>query len=89
MSDSSDSAILQEILLELKQVKRQLAKVNEERITIDEFCRRLKWGKTKFYEKIDVGEIAPPIKDGRLSYYLNSYVNEVVTRESKSATLAA
>ncbi|OEY96078.1 hypothetical protein BJD20_13325 [Acinetobacter proteolyticus] len=86
---TSEQELLQEILLELRQVKRQLAKVNEERICIDEFCRRLKWGRTKFYEKIDQGEVAPPIKDGRLSYYLNSYVNEVVTRESKSATLAA
>ncbi|WP_436872700.1 hypothetical protein [Acinetobacter haemolyticus] len=86
---TSEQELLQEILLELKQVKRQLAKVNEERVGIEEFCRRLNWKKTKFYDRIHQGEIEPPIKDGRLSYYLNSYVNEVVTRESKSATLAA
>lgn len=86
---TSDQELLQAILLEVRQMKRELARVNEERVCIDEFCRRLKWGKTKFYEKINLGEISPPIKDGRLSYYLNSYVNEVVTRESKSATLAA
>lgn len=86
---TSEQELLHEILAELKQVKRQLAKVNEERVCIDEFCRRLKWGKTKFYEKIHLGEVSPPIKDGRFSYYLNSYVNEVVTRESKSDTLAA
>ena len=86
---TSEQELLQEILSELKQVKRQLDKVNEERVCIEEFCRRLNWKKTKFYDRIQQGEIAPPIKDGRFSYYLNSYVNEVVTRESKSATLAA
>lgn len=86
---TSEQELLQEILSELKQVKRQLAKVNEERVSIEEFCRRLNWKKTKFYDRIQQGEIAPPVKDGRFSYYLNSYVNEVVTRESKSATLAA
>ena len=86
---TSEQELLQEILSELKQVKIQLARVNEERVCIEEFCRRLNWKKTKFYERIQQGEIAPPIKDGRFSYYLNSYVNEVVTRESKSATLAA
>ncbi|APR70764.1 hypothetical protein [Acinetobacter haemolyticus] len=86
---TSEQELLHEILLEVKQMKRQLAKVNEERVCIEEFCRRLNWKKTKFYDRIQKGEIEPPIKDGRFSYYLNSYVNEVVTRESKSATLAA
>ncbi|MDM1019660.1 hypothetical protein QSV37_04955 [Acinetobacter sp. VNK23] len=86
---TSDQELLHQILGELKQVKMQLSKVNEERVCVKEFCRRLNWGKTKFYEKIDSGEINPPLKDGRFSYYLNSYVNEVVTRESKSDTLAA
>ncbi|OJU54029.1 MAG: hypothetical protein BGN93_08625 [Acinetobacter sp. 39-4] len=86
---TSDQELLQEILLEVKQMKQQLARVNEERVCIEEFCRRLNWKKTKFYARIQQGEIESPIKDGRFSYYLNSYVNEVVTRESKSATLAA
>ncbi|GAB00746.1 MULTISPECIES: hypothetical protein [Acinetobacter] len=86
---TSEQELLQEILLEVKQMKQQLARVNEERVCIEEFCRRLNWKKTKFYDRIHQGEIAPPIKDGRFSYYLNSYVNEVVTRESKSDTLAA
>lgn len=86
---TSEQELLQEILLEVKQMKQHLARVNEERVSIEEFCRRLNWKKTKFYDRIQKGEIEPPIKDGRFSYYLNSYVNEVVTRESKSATLAA
>ncbi|HIQ34196.1 MULTISPECIES: hypothetical protein [Acinetobacter] len=86
---TSEQELLQEILLEVKQMKQQLARVNEERVCIEEFCRRLNWKKTKFYDRIHQGEITPPIKDGRFSYYLNSYVNEVVTRESKSDTLAA
>ena len=86
---TSEQELLQEILLEVKQMKQQLARVNEERVCIEEFCRRLNWKKTKFYDRIHQGEITTHIKDGRFSYYLNSYVNEVVTRESKSDTLAA
>ncbi|EOQ73522.1 hypothetical protein [Acinetobacter lactucae] len=89
MGMATDHELLHKILEEMQSLKKQLAADNERRVSVKEFQERLGWKNTKFYERIKMGEITPPLKDGTYSYYLNSYVNEVVTRRSNSATLAA
>ncbi len=61
----------------------------ERRVSIKEFAQRMKMTEVTFYDRIKKGEIDPPLKDGRYSYYLNSYVNKVVTKTINSDKVAA
>ena len=84
-----DQNMLDRILDELQQIKRHVSITDERRVSIKEFAQRMKMTEVTFYDRIKKGEIEPPLKDGRYSYYLNSYVNKVVTKTINSDKVAA
>jgi len=55
---------------------------------VTEFKSILGWSEPTLYDRIKKGEIISPSKDGSRSYYLNSYMNEVVTRQAKTDKVA-
>lgn len=85
----SEQTMLEKIYDELQQLKKQVTITDERRVSIKEFAQRMKMTEVTFYDRIKKGEIDPPFKDGRYSYYLNSYVNKVVTKTSNSDKVAA
>lgn len=62
---------------------------DERRVSIKEFAKRMNMSEPTLYDLIKKSEMTSPQKDGPRSYYLNSYVNEVVTRQIKNAKVAA
>jgi len=85
----SEQTMLEKIYDELQQLKKQVTITDERRVSIKECAQRMKMTEVTFYDRIKKGEIDPPRKDGRYSYYLNSYVNKVVTKTSNSDKVAA
>ena len=89
MRTEAESDLLQAIFNEMQELKYALAHQDERRVSIKEFASRMNMSEPTFYDRIKKGEILAPHKDGPRSYYLNSYVNEVVTRHSKTDKVAA
>ena len=85
----SEHNILQAIFDEMQELKRAMANQDERRVSIKEFAKRMNMSEPTLYDRIKKGEIDQPHKDGPRSYYLNSYVNEVVTRHAKTGKVAA
>lgn len=81
--------LLQAIFDEMQELKRVMANQDERRVSIKEFAKRMNMSEPTLYDRIKKGEIDQPHKDGPRSYYLNSYVNEVVTRHAKTGKVAA
>ena len=89
MIAESEHNLLQAIFDEMQELKRAMANQDERRVSIKEFAKRMNMSEPTLYDRIKKGEIVQPSKDGPRSYYLNSYVNEVVTRHSKTGKVAA
>jgi len=89
MGTEAEHNLLQAIFDEMQELKRALANQDERRVSIKEFAKRMNMSEPTLYDRIKKGEIDQPSKDGPRSYYLNSYVNEVVTRHSKTGKVAA
>ena len=85
----SEHNILQAIFDEMQELKRAMANQDERRVSIKEFAKRMNMSEPTLYDRIKKGEIDQPYKDGPRSYYLNSYVNEVITRHAKTGKVAA
>ena len=85
----SEHNILQAIFDEMQELKRAIANQDERRVSIKEFAKRMNMSEPTLYDRIKKGEIDQPHKDGPRSYYLNSYVNEVITRHAKTGKVAA
>ncbi|CAM2847400.1 hypothetical protein ACCE111639_03330 [Acinetobacter celticus] len=56
---------------------------------VREFANRLNVTTATLYNRIKEGVVQAPSKDGKLSYWLNSYVNSVVTQAPNSDKVAA
>ncbi len=89
MKTIAEHSLLQAIFNEMQELKNNLAHQDERRVSIKEFAKRMNMSEPTLYDRIKKGEISSPHKDGPRSYYLNSYVNEVVTKQPKNAKVAA
>ena len=89
MHTEAEHKLLEAIFHEMQSLKNALAHQDERRVSIKEFAKRMNMSEPTLYDRIKKGEIISPQKDGPRSYYLNSYVNEVVTRQIKNAKVAA
>ncbi|MEG2749526.1 MAG: hypothetical protein RR939_08940 [Acinetobacter sp.] len=87
--NAKENEILNEIYLEMQALKKAVTVKDERRVGVKEFAKRLNVTPATLYNRIKEDQIMKPLRDGKLSYWLNSYVNEVVTRVSNSATVAA
>lgn len=77
------------IFQEVQKLKMHLNQQDERRVSIKEFALRMNMSIPTLYDRINKGEITPPFKDGPRSYHLNSYVNQIVTKQIKNDTVAA
>lgn len=84
MGTTAEIDLLERIYVEMQDLKKQISAKNESRISIKEFSKRMNMSEVTLYDRIKKGEIDPPLKDGRYSYYLSSYVNKIVTSQSNS-----
>ena len=89
MKSNAEHELLQAILNEMQELKKAIQKKDERRVNVREFSQRLNISIPSLYSRINDGVIQKPNKDGKLSYWLNSYVNEVVTQPSNSDKVAA
>ena len=89
MRTDTEHTLLQAIFDEMQQMKRYLEKQDNRRVSIKEFASCMNMSIPTLYDRINKGEIDQPIKDGPRSYYLNSYVNDIVTSSPKTAKVAA
>lgn len=51
----------------------------ERRVSTAEFAMRMNISEKELYERIKIGTINAPTKDGRKNYWLNSYVLACIT----------
>ena len=77
-SDMSNTELLQAILSKIEGLEKALIQQNESRVKAKEFAARLGVSIPTLYTRIAEGLIEKPLKDGKLSYWLNSYVNLIV-----------
>lgn len=70
--------LLQAILSKVEELEKALAHKDERRVGVREFAERLNISSPTLYARINEGLIEKPLKDGKLSYWLNSYVNLIV-----------
>lgn len=89
MKTSAEHELLQAIFNEMQALKKAVAVKDERRVNVREFAQRMNVTPATLYTRIKEGQVNEPFKDGKLSYWLNSYVNEVVTRVTNSAKVAA
>lgn len=89
MKTGAEHSLLQAIFNEMQSLKKCLTFHDERRVSIKEFAQRMNMSIPTLYDRINKGEINPPFKDGPRSYHLNSYVNEIVTKQINNATVAA
>lgn len=89
MHTESEHNLLQAIFDEMQELKNALAHQDERRVSAKDFAERMAYSERTLWGRVKDGEIEQPLKDGRFSYWLNSYVNEVVTRHSKTDKVAA
>ena len=69
-------------------VEKLLDQREERRIGREEFSHKLNIEPETLDSRVRQGSIKKPYKDGRKSYWLSSYVQEVVTRTPDSDILA-
>ena len=88
MKTSAEHELLQAIFNEMQALKKAVAVKDERRVNVREFAQRMNVTPATLYNKIKEGHVKEPLKDCKLSYWLNSYVNEVVTRVTNSDKVA-
>ncbi len=84
----SDTELLQAILSKVESLEKALIQQNERRVKAKEFAVRLGVSIPTLYARIAEGLIEKPMKDGKLSYWLNSYVNLIITGSTTSSIKA-
>ncbi|MNE55870.1 hypothetical protein D3C80_1507360 [compost metagenome] len=89
MLKSSEHDLLQAIFNEMQELKKAVQIKDERRVNVREFANRLNVTTATLYNRIKEGAVQAPSKDGKLSYWLNSYVNSVVTQAPNSDKVAA
>lgn len=89
MRSKADHELLQAIFDEMQELKKAMQRKDERRVNVREFSERLNISIPSLYARINEGIIQKPFKDGKLSYWLNSYVNETVIQPSNSDKVAA
>ncbi len=89
MKTDAEHELLQAIFDEMQALKKAVAIKDERRVNVREFAQRMNITPATLYARIKEGRVSEPLKDGKLSYWLNSYVNEVVTSPSSSDKVAA
>ena len=89
MRTDAEHELLQAIFDEMQALKKAVATKDERRVNVREFAQRMNITPATLYARIKEGRVSEPLKDGKLSYWLNSYVNEVVTSPSSSDKVAA
>ena len=89
MRTDAEHELLQAIFDEMQALKKAVAIKDERRVNVREFAQRMNITPATLYARIKEGRVSEPLKDGKLSYWLNSYVNEVVTNPSSSDKVAA
>ncbi len=73
-----DSNLLQATFNEMQSLKRALLTKNERRIGRAKFAKQLNIEPETLDARIREGRYTKPYKDGRKSYWLNSYVQSVI-----------
>ena len=89
MRNNSEHELLQAIYDEMQELKKAVRIKDERRVSVREFAQRMNVTPTTIYNRIKEGVVSEPLKDGKLSYWLNSYVNSVVTQALNSDKVAA
>lgn len=74
----NNTELLKTILSKVEELERALVHKDERRVGVREFAERLNISSPTLYARINEGLIEKPLKDGKLSYWLNSYVNLIV-----------
>ncbi|AXY58439.1 hypothetical protein CDG60_09860 [Acinetobacter chinensis] len=78
MVKGKDSDLLQAIFNEVQVLKKTFTQQNERRVGRAEFAKLLNIEPETLDARIREGRYTKPHKDGRKSYWLNSYVQSVV-----------
>ena len=89
MKTDAEHELLQAIFNEMQALKKAICSRDERRVGRSEFAERLNITERTLDYRIAEGVIKKPFKDGPKSYWLNSYVNEVITTRSTSDKVAA
>ena len=89
MKSNAEHELLQAIFDEMQELKKAIQIKDERRVNVREFAQRMNVTPATLYNRIKGGLIREPLKDGKLSYWLNSYVNSVITRSLNSDKVAA
>lgn len=89
MRTEAEHDLLQAIFNEMQVLKKAISSKDERRVGRGEFAERLNVSERTLDYRIAEGVIKKPFKDGPKRYWLNSYVNEVVTSPSSSDKVAA
>ena len=89
MKTHAEHELLQAIFNEMQELKKAIQVKDERRVNVREFAQRMNVTPATLYNRIKDGLISEPCKDGKLSYWLNSYVNSVVTQSLNSDKVAA
>ena len=89
MKIEKEHDLLQAIFNDMQALKKAIATKDERRVNSKEFAERLGLSESTLWNRINEGLIIHPFKDGRLSFWLNSYVNEIVTNPLNSDKVAA
>ena len=74
-----NTELLKTILSKVEELEKALAHKDERRVGVREFAERLNISEKELYARIKDGRIKAPMKDGRKNYWLNSYINLIVT----------
>ncbi|WP_446893223.1 hypothetical protein [Acinetobacter sp. NS4_7] len=89
MRTDDEPDLLQAIFNEMQALKKAICSRDERRVGRSEFAERLNITERTLDYRIAEGVIKKPFKDGPKRYWLNSYVNEVITTRSTSDKVAA
>lgn len=89
MKSNAEHELLQAIFNEMQELKKAIQVKDERRVNVREFAQRMNVTPATLYNRIKDGLISEPRKDGKLSYWLNSYVNSVITQSLNSDKVAA
>ncbi|WOE40749.1 hypothetical protein [Acinetobacter chinensis] len=89
MKSNAEHELLQAIFNEMQELKKAIQIKDERRVNVREFAQRMNVTPATLYNRIREGLISEPRKDGKLSYWLNSYVNSIITQSLNSDKVAA
>lgn len=89
MRSNAEHELLQAIFDEMQELKKAIQIKDERRVNVREFAQRMNVTPATLYNRIKEGLIREPLKDGKLSYWLNSYVNSIITQSLNSDKVAA